>query len=114
VPQPLNIAKKRPTLNDFDKKQFKNKEFREEYEKLQPEFEFIRQLIIARKASKVSQTELAIRLKTKQPAIARFEGGGFSKASMSTLQEYAEALGYKLKIRLVPSNTKSNQETKHL
>lgn len=94
--------KDRPSFDKFKKEAFKQNSFVEEYEKLKPEFDLASQLIIARKKAKISQSEIAAKLHTKQPAIARFENGGFTKSSISKLQEYAGALGYELHIGLIP------------
>ena len=93
--------KKKVTFDAFKKNALQNEQIRSQYEKLKPEFEFINQLIIARKKSNMSQADLAKRLHTKQPSIARFENGGFNKASISTIKDYANALGFDLKIRLI-------------
>lgn len=86
----------------FKNEALKVHKFRKEYEKLRPEFDLVSQLLVARKKAKISQTELAFKLHTKQPAIARFENGGFSKSSINKLYEYVDALGYELHIDLLP------------
>jgi DNA-binding XRE family transcriptional regulator len=53
----------------------------------------------ARKASGLTQKELAARMGTTQPAIARLEREGYL-ASLRTLAEYAAAVGKKLTISL--------------
>lgn len=109
------MAKKknnRPTFQNFKKNALKNKEFREEYFKLEPEFDFAHKLIFARKKSKITQSTLAEKLKTKQPAIARFEKSGFKNSSISKLQEYANAIGYEIHIQLIPKSKNISQNTK--
>ncbi|MDX2346299.1 MAG: XRE family transcriptional regulator [Legionella sp.] len=98
------MTDRRPNLDEFKQKAFQDKHVKEEYTNLQQEFDLIAELIAARKKTKISQEELATKLHTKQPAIARFENGGFSKASLIKLQNYADALGYKLRIKLIPKN----------
>lgn len=100
---------KKPNLNDFKKNVFKEHDFVTEYDKLKPEFDFVNQLILARKKSKLSQAELAVILNTKQPAVARFENGGYSRSSLSTINDYANALGYGIKICLVPKIINNDQ-----
>ena len=77
----------------------KDPEFRHEYEKLGEEFELARSLIRARLAAGLTQEELALRMGTSQPVIARLEAG--HKPSLKTLQRFAEATGTRLKIELV-------------
>jgi len=77
----------------------KDPEFRRQYEELGEEFELARSLIEARLAAGLTQEELARRMGTSQPVIARLEAG--HKPSLKTLQRYAEATGAKLKIELV-------------
>ena len=51
----------------------------------------------ARGAANPSQAEIARRMGTSQPAVARLEGGR-GNPSLATLRRYAEATGTKLKI----------------
>ena len=96
------MAKKHPTFTDFKKIAFKDPKFKIAYEALRPEFDLANQFIIARKTAKLSQHEVAEKLHTKQPAIARLEGGGYLKTSLDTLQAYADVLGCELQIQLIP------------
>jgi DNA-binding XRE family transcriptional regulator len=54
----------------------------------------------ARKTAGISQAELARRLESHQPAIARLEAGG-AAVNMRTLERIAEALGLELKWEMV-------------
>ena len=87
------MSKQRPSFEDFKKEALKQEKFKKEYARLQPEFDLASQLIVARKKAKISQVDLAAKLCTQQPAIARFENGGFAKSSINKLQEYADARG---------------------
>ena len=98
---------KRPTFDQFKNQAFSEQKFNKVYSKLQPEFDLASQIVIARRKSKLSQSELAVILHTKQPAVARFENGGFTKSSIERLQEYVGALGYDLHINLTPKNNDS-------
>lgn len=93
---------KRPTFKAFKKTALKSKKFRVEYEALRPEFELIKQFIEARKNAHLSQMALAKRLHLQQPAIARLEKGGYSRTSVTKLSKLAKAMGYSLRISLVP------------
>lgn len=77
----------------------KDPEFRKEYEALAPEFELKRQLIKARIASKMTQSQIAEKMQIKQANLARFEKT--MDAKFSTILKYAKAIGVKeLKIAL--------------
>jgi transcriptional regulator with XRE-family HTH domain len=54
--------------------------------------ELIEELVGARRASELSQTEIAARMGTSQSAVARLESGELD-ARLSTLERYAAALG---------------------
>jgi transcriptional regulator with XRE-family HTH domain len=60
----------------------------------------------------LTQEEVALRMGTKAPAVARIEsGGGKNKhsPSVATLRKYADAVGCKLEIRLVPKSSPTHQ-----
>jgi ribosome-binding protein aMBF1 (putative translation factor) len=75
--------------------------YRAAYTELEEEFALAAVLIEARTAAGVSQEEIARRMHTSQPAIARLEGGR-ANPSISTLRRYAEATGTQLKIAFEP------------
>lgn len=78
--------------------------FKEEYDALEEEFALFDALVEARKAAGLSQAEVAQRMGTKAPAIARLEssgGKGKPSPSLKTLQKYAKAVGCKLEFHLV-------------
>ena len=61
------------------------------------------ELLRTRKAAGLTQAEIAERMGTKTPAIARLEsGGGINKhsPSIATLRKYAAAVGCDLEIKL--------------
>jgi len=75
------------------------------YDDLEDEFALFDEVLKARKRTGLTQAEIAARMGTKAPAVARLESGGGSKRhspSIATLRRYAEAVGCKLKIELVP------------
>ena len=79
--------------------------FKKEYDALEPEFALFDELTKARNKAGLTQAEVAERMGTKTPAIARLESGGGSKKhspSIATLNKYAEAVGCGLEIKLVP------------
>ena len=83
----------------------KDPAFRREYDVLEQEFALFDELLRARQRAGLTQAEVAARMGTKAPAVARLEAGGGAKAhspSVSTLRKYAQATGCKLEIKLVP------------
>ena len=90
----------RPNFKDFKEEFLKDEKTREAYEALRPEFELMMEFIRARKTAKMSQDELAKKLKTKQPTIARLENGAYIRTSLAKLSQIANVLGYSLKISL--------------
>jgi len=82
----------------------KDPAFRREYDALEEEFVLFDELLKARKKAGLTQEEVARRMGTKVPAVARLEAGGGSKKhspSVKTLRKYAEAVGCDLEIKLV-------------
>jgi len=82
-------------------------EFQREYDALEPEFTLLDTLLAARKRAGLTQADVADRMGTKTPAIARLEAGGGSKQhspSITTLRKYAEAVGCELEVRLIPKD----------
>ncbi len=85
-------------------KMLENPEVKAEYESLENEFELLDELLKARGEAGLTQEEVAKRMGTSRPAVARIEAGGGSKRhspSMATLRKYAEAVGCKLEVKLV-------------
>lgn len=74
-------------------------EFRIEYEKLQPRYEAIRQIIAARKEQNITQAELAKRVGTQKSNISRLESGNYNP-SLDFLAKVAESLGKSLTVQI--------------
>ena len=77
-------------------------DYREAYDRLGPEFELSRSLIVARTRAGLTQAELAERMETTQSAIARLESGR-SRPSTRTLERIARATGTRLRIGFDPT-----------
>lgn len=88
---------KYPNVGDFVREQLKDPKIKAEYDKLEPQFSLIRQVLDARIKKKISQKELAKRMGTKQSAIARFEGGD-TNPTLSFIQRLARATNTPLTI----------------
>lgn len=95
----------RPSLKDFKKKALANPEVEKEYMDLAPAYALRKQLIEIRKNAGLTQEELAEILHTKKSNISRLENVN-SKISptLSTIEEYAKAVGYKLQLQFVPQH----------
>ena len=92
------------THKELTQKMLENSDVRNEYNLLKEEFSLFDELLKARLGAGLTQTEVANRMGTKTPAIARLEAGGGNKRhspSISTLRKYASAVGCHLEIKLV-------------
>jgi len=94
------------SLKALKKEAFKDKAVSDEYEKLAGEFEFIDQLISMRSKAGLTQDELAKRIGTAKSNISRLERGR-GNPSWGTLQKYAQACGYRVKLEAVEEKAAS-------
>ncbi|EKD94271.1 MAG: XRE family transcriptional regulator [uncultured bacterium] len=77
----------------------KNKKIKKAYDELEPEF-LLAQMIISKRIEKgMSQADLAQKIGTRQPAIARLESGNYNP-SVTLLKKTAKALDASLKISI--------------
>lgn len=93
----------RPSFKEFKKKAFADPQVKAEYNNLSSAYALRRQLIRIRKEAGFTQEELAEILHTQKSNISRLENV-HSKISpkLSTIEEYAKAVGYKLEITFTP------------
>ena len=77
---------------DLLNEQLRDPNFRREYEALEEEFTLATEIIALRKRLNLTQKELAQRVGTSQPAIARVESGNYRNLSLSFLRRLADAL----------------------
>lgn len=89
------------TIAELHERWSRDAEYREEYDRLGPEFEVARALIEARARGGFTQAELAARMKTTQSAVARLESGRVPP-STRTLEKVAQATGTRLRISFEP------------
>jgi predicted transcriptional regulator len=79
-------------------------EVRAEYERIErEEMPMLDAILAARREAGLTQAEVAARMGTKAPAVARLENAlvtGSPSPSLATLRKYAAALGKRLEIRL--------------
>ncbi len=95
---------KRPTYSVFKKKALNSPEVREAYDRVAPDYAIRKTLIALRKKAGLTQEELATLLHTKKSNISRLENIETDNSPrLSTLKEYAAAVGYHMKIDFVPA-----------
>src|SRR5207253_5271299 len=91
------------THDELVKKMLKQPAVKAEYDAQAEEFALLDELLRARRQAGLTQAEVAARMGTKTPAVARLEAGGGShrhSPSVVTLRKYARAVGCRLEIRL--------------
>jgi DNA-binding XRE family transcriptional regulator len=84
-------------FEDIKAQLMEDAEFEEEYNKLQPRYELISQIIEARKSMKMTQEELAKRAGTRKSNISRLESGSYNP-SLDFLIKIAKSLGKEVHI----------------
>ena len=102
----------RPDFRNFKKKALERPEVAEEYERLSPAYELRRKLVALRQNAGLTQEEVADRLNTKKSNISRLESVN-SKISpkLSTITDYAEAMGYNIKIEFVRKRAREHNKS---
>ena len=98
------------THQELVKKMLREPDVKAAYDAQAEEFSLLDELLRARQRAGLTQAQVAERMGTKTPAVARLEGGGGSKRhspSVATLRKYAQAVGCRLEIRLRPSRPKA-------
>src|SRR6266581_5063695 len=93
-------------------KMLKRPAIKAEYEAQTEEFALLDELLRARQRAGLTQAEVAARMGTKTPAVARLEAGGGSQRhspSVATLRKYARAVGCRLEIRLRPRDREKSE-----
>src|SRR5271168_961906 len=98
------------THNQMVKKMLRQPAVKTAYDAQAEEFALLDELLRARQRAGLTQAEVAARMGTKTPAVARLEAGGGSKRhspSVATLRKYAHAVGCRLEIRLRPRDAKN-------
>ena len=92
-------------VRDLHQKWMKDKKYRKAHEELAPEFALARALIEARVTAGLTQEQLAQRMETTQPFIARLESGR-TMPSTQTLERLANATGTRLIISFAPAEAR--------
>lgn len=84
----------------FFEESMQDEKLKQEYEKLEPKYEIIRQIIRLRKESGLSQEELSKLTGISRVKIKQYEGG-ITNPSMKNLNRIANACGKKLTIKFM-------------
>ncbi len=92
--------KKATNFEEFESELLEDSEVQKEYERLKPKYDMIRSMIRRRNQLRMSQSQLAKTIGTRQPAISRLERGEFNTITLSTLIKVADALDLDLDISL--------------
>jgi|ERR1700728_2447652 ribosome-binding protein aMBF1 (putative translation factor) len=88
-------------ISDMHKKWMKEPTYRRAFQALEDEFAVAKAVIAARNRAGLTQTELARKMGTTQPVVARMESGRV-QPSLQSLQRLAKATGSRLMIRFEP------------
>ena len=86
-------------IRELKKRFMQDPELRQEYARVDNEAALLEALVCARITANLTQAELARRLGTTQPGIARLEAGRVAP-SFNTLLRYAEATGTRMTVVL--------------
>ncbi len=92
-------------ITELHKKWMKEPSYRKAYEALEEEFVLASAVMEVRNRAGLTQLELARKMGTTQPVVARLESGR-SRPSMRTLERLAEATGSRLLISFAPRAAK--------
>lgn len=94
----------RPTFKSFKTEALKKKGVKKAYAELAPAYEVRKKLIALRQEAGYTQEQIAEKLHTSKSNISRLESVNSNiSPRLSTIEDYAEAMGYRLKIDFVPS-----------
>jgi len=92
------------THKELKNKALKNSSVQKEYDRLEPEFTLLREMLRARNKAGLSQAQIAERMGTKSPSITRLESSltsGQHSPSLATIKKYLEALDCRLEIKII-------------
>ena len=88
---------KQTTFNELLKKELRNKEFKQAWDNLEPEFQLVDAILTARKERSLTQKELSELTGITQADISKIENGN-ANPSLATLKRLAKGLGKELRI----------------
>ena len=97
--------KHKPVPHDhkaFLRKAKKRRGFQAAYDALAVEYAIASQMLAARSRAGLTQEAVANRMGTSKSTVSRLESAGKHAPSLSSIKRYAEAVGCKIEVRLVP------------
>ena len=101
----------RPTFESFKEKALNDPEVRAAYDEAAPAFAMKRDMIAMRTAAGKTQEEMAVLLGNKKSNISRLESvNNDISPRLATVEEYARALGYRMKVEFEPAPGKGARE----
>jgi DNA-binding XRE family transcriptional regulator len=86
----------------FLRKAKKRRGFGTAYDVLAVEFALADAMLAARTRAGLTQEAVAARMGTSKSAVSRLESAGKHAPSLASLKKYAEAVGCRVEIRLIP------------
>ena len=92
-------------IADMHKKWVKQPKYRRAYDALEEKFVLASAVMDVRSRAGLTQTQLARKMGTTQPVVARLESGR-ARPSMRTLERLAEATGSRLLISFEPRDAR--------
>ena len=98
-------TKFQPVAHDhkaFLKKAGKRSGFQPAYASLAVEYAVANEMLAARSRAGLTQEVVASRMGTTKSTVSRLESGGKHAPSLTSLKKYAEAVGCKIEIKLIP------------
>jgi len=96
-------------VSELHKRWSEDPKYRKTYDALQEEFALAGAVIEARKRAGLTQQQLARRMGTTQPVVARLESGN-TRPSLRTLERLADATGSSLVISFRPRKRVAKKE----
>ena len=111
----MSDLKYKPVSHDhkaFLIKALKRKSFKKTYEDLEEEYILIREMLAARSRFGLTQEAVANLMGTTKSAVSRLEAAGKHAPSLTTLKKYAQAVGCRLQIKLIPSSRMTRRTTR--
>ncbi len=97
-------------ISKLHKRWLQDPKYRKKYDALQEEFALANSVIEARKRAGLTQQQLAQKMGTTQPVVARLEAGN-SRPSLRTLERLAEATGSRLLFSFQPQKDVKKRAT---
>ncbi|GBD87881.1 helix-turn-helix protein [bacterium BMS3Abin03] len=89
---------------ELKRKALKRSSVKKEYDRLEPEFTLLREMLRARNKAGLTQAQIAERMGTKPPSITRLESSltsGKHSPSLATIKKYLEVLNCRLEIKII-------------